>query len=78
MELINVKDFDFKGRKGEEIWCVEEVENNAEERSIDVYECENEKEAIEKCEEKNKYNQDKRVKFIVIRYLVEEDGLTAC
>lgn len=74
MKLINTESFDFEKRKGESIWCVELVTNNENETALDTYECENEKEAITECEELNKHNQDKKFKYIVVRYLVEKDG----
>lgn len=78
MKLIDINTFDFEGRKGERIWCVEEVTNDKEEMGAETYECENEEEAKTKCEELNKSNQDKKFKYIIIRYLIEENGLTAC
>ena len=77
MKLIDINTFDFEGRKGERIWCVEEVTNDKEETGLETYECENEEEAKTKCEELNKACQDKRFKYILVRYLIEEDGLTA-
>lgn len=77
MKLIDVNTFDYEGRKGEKIWCVECVTNDKEEIVSETYECENEEEAKTKCEELNKSNQDKKFKYIIIRYLIEENGLTA-
>ena len=77
MKLIDINTFDFEGRKGERIWCVEEVTNDTEETGLETYECENEEEAKTKCEELNKTCQDKRFKYIAIRYLIGENGLTA-
>ena len=77
MKLIDVNTFDYENRKGEKIWCVEEVTNDDEMTGLETYECENEEEARVKCEELNKSCQDKRFKYIVVRYLIEEDGLTA-
>lgn len=78
MKLIDVNTFDYEKRKGEKIWCVECVTNDKEEIDSETYECENEEEAKTKCEELNKSNQDKKFKYIIIRYLIEENGLTAC
>ena len=78
MERINVNDFNYKERKGEILHCIELVTNDDEERSLDLFEVKTEKEAIEKAEELNKSNQDKRSKYIAINYLVEEDGLSVC
>lgn len=69
------KDFDYEGRKGEKIWCVEAVSNDDNEYSIDIYECDSEETAIAECEKMNRTNQDKNLKFITIEYTVTEDSL---
>ena len=78
MERINVNDFNYEERKGEILHCIELVTNDDEERGLDLFEVKTEKEAIEKAEELNKSNQDKRSKYIAINYLVEEDGFSVC
>lgn len=78
MKRINVNDFNYSERKGEILHCVELVTNDNEERSLDLFEVKTEKEAIEKTEELNRSNQDKRSKYIATNYLVEEDGLLSC
>ena len=77
MKRINVDEFDFENRKGQILNCVELATNDNEERSVEVYECEDEKEAIEVCEELNKANKDKHFKYFTIKYLVTENGLEA-
>ena len=78
MKRINVNDFNYSERKGEFLHCVELVTNDDEERSLDLFEVKTEKEAIEKAEELNQSNQDKRSKYISINYLVEKDGFSSC
>lgn len=77
MKLIDANTFDFENRKGEKIWCVEEVTNDNEETGLETYECENEEEARKECERLNESCQDKNFRYIVVRYLVEKDGLSA-
>ena len=77
MKRIDIDTFDYENREGEKIWCVEEITNNKEENSIAVYECQSKEEAEKECERLNKTNQDKRFKFIVIKYLIEKDGFAA-
>ena len=76
MKRIDVDTFDYENREGEKIWCVEEITNDKEETGLETYECQNKEEAEKECEILNKTNQDKRFKFIVIRYLIEKDGLS--
>lgn len=77
MERINILNFDFKNREGEVLHCIEMVTNDEEEISKDLFECETEEIAIEKAEELNNNNNDKRYKFIAINYLVKDDELIA-
>lgn len=77
MKRIDVHNFDFEKRKGEILHCVELVTNDEEEISKDLFECETEEIAIEKAEELNNNNNDKRYKFIAINYLVKDDELIA-
>ena len=67
--------FNYSERLNEKIWCVECVTNDEEENSRDIYECENEQEAIKECNRLNDTNQDKKYKFIVIQYTVLENCL---
>ena len=77
MNRIDAYSFDFEKRKGEILHCVELVSNDDEEIGKDLFEFETEEEAVEKAEELNKANKDKKYKYIAINYLVEEDGFIA-
>ena len=70
-------DINFENREGEILHCIEMVTNDKEEIGKDLFECETEEIAIEKAEELNNNNNDKRYKFITINYLVKDDGLIA-
>jgi len=75
MKIIDTREFDYEGRKGEKIWCVELITNDTDERSIEIYECESKEEAERECEYLNRTNQDNRYTHIVIEYTVAKDGL---
>lgn len=77
MERIDINNFDFENREGEILHCIEMVTNDKEEIGKDLFECETEEIAIEKAEELNNNNNDKRYKFITINYLVKDDELIA-
>lgn len=77
MKRIDIHNFDFENREGEVLHCIEMVTNDEEEISKDLFECETEEIAIEKAEELNNNNNDKRYKFIAINYLVKDDELIA-
>lgn len=77
MERIDIYNFDFEKRNGQILNCVEMITNDEEEIGKDLFECETEEIAIEKAEELNKTNNDKRYKFIAINYLVKDDELIA-
>lgn len=78
MKLIETSKFDYEKRNGEEIWCLECLSNDKEERSIEIYECKNEKEAKEMEEYYNKNNQDKNFKYVSIKYKVSDECLEVC
>ena len=67
--------FNYSERIGEKIWCVECVTNDANEYSIEVYECRNQETAKKECENLNARNHDKKYKFIVIEYTICDDHL---
>lgn len=75
MKRIDVKEFNYEERVGEKIWCVELITNDEDERSIEIYECQNKEAAEKECEYYNDRNQDDRYKYITIEYTVTTDGL---
>lgn len=71
--MIRYEDVVKNLKEGQILKCIELVTNDENEITLQTYIIEQYEDRQEKLEELNKYNQDKRCKFIAIDYIVKKD-----
>ena len=72
--MIRYEEVEKNLKEGQVLKCIELVTNDENEiGGVDIYIIEDNEDRQEKLEELNKYNQDKRFKYIAIDYTVKKD-----